>query len=150
MFTGPDRIPLPALAFGLAGLLPFLAGAALAHYGAAGLPAWVQALAEGNAMLRHYGVVILCFMSGVLWGFATDAEGRTATWAYGLSVIPALWAFFAAAPGHGFGLWALAIGFAGLLAFDVWFWMQTLAPRWWLRLRLLLTAIVLACLAVAL
>lgn len=150
MSIGSDRIPYAALVLGLAGLLPFLAGAAMAQFGVSGLPGWVGALATDNAMLIHYCVVILCFMSGVLWGFATDAEGRSASLAYTLSVIPALWAFFAVAPGHGFGLWALIIGFAGLLAFDLWFWLQALTPRWWLRLRIGLTTVVLACLALAL
>jgi hypothetical protein len=42
----------------------------------------------------------------------------------------------------------LAAGFAGLLALDATFAAQGLAPRWWMRLRLLLTAVVLACLGV--
>jgi hypothetical protein len=41
----------------------------------------------------------------------------------------------------------LMIGFAGLLVLDALFWYWGLAPRWWMRLRILLTAIVLLCLA---
>ena len=46
-----------------------------------------------------YGTVILAFMSGVLWGFATKAPERQAPVCYALSVIPALWAFFMAGGG---------------------------------------------------
>jgi uncharacterized membrane protein YbhN (UPF0104 family) len=45
-------------------------------------------------------------------------------------------------------LTALAIGFAALLALDWAFWKQGLAPRWWLPLRAVLTAIVVPCLLV--
>ena len=42
----------------------------------------------------------------------------------------------------------LFAGFAGLLMLDFFFAKQGLAPSWWMRLRVLLTAVVLACLAV--
>ena len=41
---------------------------------------------------------------------------------------------------------ALAAGFVGLLGLDWSFWRQGLAPEWWMRLRILLTAIVVLCL----
>ena len=95
-----------------------------------------------------YGTIILSFMSGVLWGFATKTSGAKATAGYILAVIPALWAFFMTSGGPvGAGL-NLMFGFAGLLVLDAAFWHWRLAPRWWLKLRTLLTAIVLACLAV--
>lgn len=131
-------IPLPAMILGLVGISPFMAGAALARWPI--VHPLLASLAEENRMLVHYGVVILCFISGILWGFATRAEGRDAWIGYGLASLPALWAFMAAAPGHDFALWALIIGFAGLLLLDLWFWQEGLAPRWWLRFRLVLTA----------
>jgi hypothetical protein len=73
--------------------------------------------AEDIIMLR-YGIIILAFMSGVLWGFATNASGRMATLAYGLSVLPALWAFFTAVGPTPQALGALIPGFSGLLALD--------------------------------
>ncbi len=42
----------------------------------------------------------------------------------------------------------LIYGFTGLLVLDAIFAYWRLTPTWWLRLRVLLTAIVLACLAV--
>jgi len=110
-----------------------------------GIP--VAALVLGHVSLT-YGVVILSFMSGVLWGFATKARGVKAAVGYGLSVVPALWAFFMVNGQPGDAAVNLAAGFAGLLMLDWFFAAQGLAPAWWMRLRVLLTAVVLACLAV--
>ena len=42
----------------------------------------------------------------------------------------------------------LIFGFLGLLALDWQFWRWGLAPRWWMHLRLPVTAAVVACLLV--
>ncbi|MEP2782929.1 MAG: DUF3429 domain-containing protein [Pseudoruegeria sp.] len=142
------RIPKAALYLGLAGLLPFVWGA-LSHL----LPDLTSPLRgllpsrlSGTTVLHGYGIVILCFMSGVLWGFAAQTAGRPATIGYCLSVFPALWAFFAVSSGVQDPLWALIEGFSVLLLFDFYFWYGTIAPRWWMWLRSLLTAVVLGCL----
>ena len=44
----------------------------------------------------------------------------------------------------------LAAGFVGLLLLDGTFQAWGLAPRWWLRDRVMLTVVVLACLAIPL
>ena len=137
-------IPRSALLLGLAGLIPFVA---LALTGLVGVATPVQGWED--LILLRYGIVILSFMSGVLWGFATKATGRTAAVGYALSVIPALWAFFTTLGPTPQALAALMLGFAGLLALDWYFWRQGLAPVWWMRLRFLLTAVVLVCLAIA-
>lgn len=137
-------IPRPALFLGLAGVIPF-AVAALSTVAELHLPG-----PNGAAWAQHYGTVILAFMSGVLWGFATRAEGKTAAQGYVLSVIPALWAFFTTIGRTDVALIALIFGFAGLLALDHWFWRRSLAPGWWMQLRLLLTSIVILCLLVVL
>ena len=135
-------IPRSALILGLAGVIPFAAAALNAVTGIA-----VPLLPADPATLAiRYGVVILAFMSGVLWGFAARATGRTATTGYVLSVLPALWGFFTTLGGAQPALWALIAGFAALLALDHWFWTRSLAPGWWMRLRLLLTGLVVACL----
>ena len=144
----PHPIPRPALWLGLAGLLPFLWGAASAKNEA--LLAIGEMIAgprlTGVPLILGYGVIILAFMSGVLWGFAARAAPQH--WkGYALSVLPALWALFTVA-GGGALLW-LGLGFAGLLALDAMFWRQGLAPPWWMRLRVLLTTVVLACIAAA-
>lgn len=143
-------IPRSALILGLAGLIPFLFGAGtlvsggLASFGMEVFgPRFV-----GPYVQIFYGTIILAFMSGVLWGFATKAKGSVAATGYGLSVIPALWAFFSVGGGSEAALTNLIAGFVGLLALDYLFWRQGLAPHWWMHLRVLLTSVVVACLAI--
>lgn len=145
-----SRVPLAALALGLAGAIPFAWGAltllsdGLAAWGTTRLgPRFV-----GPYVQIFYGAVILSFMSGVLWGFAAHASGAVAATGYALSVIPALWAFFFTGGGPVSAATYLIFGFVGLLGLDWLFWRQGLAPPWWMRLRVLLTAIVVACLLV--
>ena len=136
-------IPRTALYLALGGLVPFLVCAGVALSG----NQVVLRGAEDEIMLR-YGIIILAFMSGVLWGFATNASGKMATVAYGLSVLPALWAFFTAVGPTPQALGALIPGFYGLLALDYYLWRAGLAPPWWLRLRLPLTAVVMVTLGI--
>lgn len=142
-------IPRAALLLGLAGLLPFFWGVATM---------WSPGLADtGRAIFGQrfigphvqvfYGAIILAFMSGVLWGFATRTTGRAATVGYVLSVLPALWAFFFVGGGVSGSATVLAVGFILLLGLDYRFWKWGLAPAWWMHLRVLLTVVVVACLA---
>lgn len=143
-------IPRSALLLGLAGLVPFLWGAASQLLPALG--DWGQQVLGprfvGPYVSLAYGTVILSFMSGVLWGFATRASGAEAALGYALSVIPALWAFLFIGGGPVSAAIYLAAGFVALLGLDWVFWRQGLAPDWWMRLRLMLSAVVLPCLAV--
>lgn len=143
-------IPRAPLILGLAGTLPFIWSA---------LTVLVPDLAEltinlvgprfiGPYVGIFYGAVILSFMSGVLWGFATRMTGANATTGYVLSVIPALWVFFTTGGGSDRASVFLIIGFAGILAIDWLFWRDGAAPGWWMNLRLIITAIVLLCLTV--
>ena len=146
------RIPRPALLLGLAGLIPFLWSVAT-HLSPA-LSAWAgQVLSPmflGSYVGLTWGTVILSFMSGVLWGFATKTEGKQAAIAYTLSVIPALWGFVMVSDASDTSAIFLAAGFVGLLLLDATFQAWGLAPRWWLRLRVMLTVVTLACLAIPL
>ena len=141
-------IPTSALWLGLAGLLPFLWGAATTLMPQFGLTmsGYLGSRFIGPYVQLYYGAIILSFMSGVLWGFATKAEGTKATGGYILSVLPALWAFFMTGGGAITASMNLIAGFLGLLLLDWQFWRQGLAPAWWMHLRVLLTAIVVACL----
>lgn len=134
-------IPRAPLILGLLGLLPFLWGAACAVSPALG--GWAQLTLGGRFtapfVQLSYGTVILCFMSGVLWGFATKTDGWTG---YALSVVPALWAFFMVGGGPTAAAINLVVGFLGLLLLDLHFYQQGLTPAWWMRLRILLTTIV--------
>ena len=139
-----NAIPRSALILGLAGLLPFLWGALTVLRPELGQ--WGQLTLGGRFVGPYvqlfYGAVILSFMSGVLWGFATKATGRAATAGYILSVIPALWAFLMTGGGPTAAAINLIVGFLALLLLDWHFWRLELAPSWWMHLRVLLTAIV--------
>ncbi|WP_136440031.1 DUF3429 domain-containing protein [Pacificoceanicola onchidii] len=143
-------VPRSALILGLAGVLPFSWGA---------LTVLVPDLADwtirtigsrfaGPYVQLFYGAVILAFMSGVLWGFATKAEGPGAATGYALSTVPALWAFFMTGGGPTSAGIALIAGFLALLLLDWQFWRWGLAPAWWMKLRVLLTGLVVLCLAI--
>ena len=143
-------IPRAALFLGLAGVIPFLWGAlttridlfsqlTLAYFGPRFIGATVQ---------QFYGAVILSFMSGALWGFSTNAKGKSAVICYTLSVLPALWVFFLtgdASKGTGQNL---IFGFCGLLVLDWYFWSRGLAPIWWMKLRIILSILVIPLLAI--
>lgn len=148
-------IPRAPLILGLAGLLPFLAGVLIAtgeiwankgDPDAGGYPLIIAS--DGTALLELYGTIILSFMSGVLWGFATKAEGTKATLGYILSVLPALWTLFMRGGTENDNLQFLIVGFLGLLVLDYYFYRQNLTPDWWMPLRLLLTSIVVICLGI--
>lgn len=143
------RIPAPALILGLAGLIPFLYGAASVLVpGLSGLGAAWSVNHAGRALLQIYGIVILCFMAGVIWGFAAKAEGPQATLFYGLSVIPAIFVFLTAFGPPQASMIMLILGFVSLLAIDASAARQGLAPAWWMRLRLMLTTVVVICLGI--
>jgi hypothetical protein len=142
-------IPRSALLLGLAGLLPFVWGLVTMFSSGAALytVAWIGPRFIGPYTSLFYGAVILSFMSGVLWGFASKAEGQVATTGYALAVLPALWVFFTTGGGDQSAAIALIAGFVGLLGLDWLFWTHGLAPPWWMKLRLILTTGVVLCLA---
>ena len=145
------EIPRSALLLGLAGLLPFAWGAATVLYPAlAHLTAPLGDRFAGGPVLVAYGTVILCFLSGALWGFATKAETTLAIRSYGLSVLPALWAFFFVAGTISQSISALLVGFLVLITLDLQFTLWKLVPPWWMRLRILLTIGVIAALLIGL
>ncbi len=144
-------IPRAPLLLGLAGLIPFLWGAVTVLF--PDLALWTSRTIgprfAGPYVMLFYGTIILSFMSGALWGFATRLQGNQAALGYTLSVIPALWAFFFTGGGGptSAGL-SLMAGFVGILGIDWLFWRHGAAPGWWMRLRVLLTSVVVGCLAI--
>ncbi len=144
------RIPTAPLALGLAGLIPFVWGALTIL--SPPLTTWTQANLgarfSGAFLLLSYGIVILCFMSGVLWGFAAHARGTRAAIGFALSVMPALWAFFMTGQGPTSDGVNLIVAFLAVLLIDFQFSRWSLTPDWWMPLRFLLTAIVVLCLGV--
>lgn len=141
-------IPKSALILGLAGVLPFVWGV-VTIYSQPAQQMTIDLVGPrfvGPYVGLAYGTVILSFMSGVLWGFATKATGGQAATGYALSVLPALWAFVMVGGGPVSAGMNLIAGFLALLVLDFAFWTWGLAPRWWMALRVILTGGVIMCL----
>lgn len=144
------RIPPAALLLGIAGLVPFVWAAILVADIFPGISSPMPDVlsGDGRLIMIRYGGIILPFMAGVLWGFATRAAGSLAMAAYALSVIPALWWFLMPGTGVTSALTNLTTGFIGLLFLDYAFHRWELAPAWWMTLRIQLTVVVVACLLI--
>lgn len=131
-------VPERAAALGVAGLLPFVAGAVARFYvpSLLGVPI--------DTLVLVYAGLILSFVGGAHWGMASAALGDDA-YAYDgprvltVSVVPSLlaWVFIFLPP--LWGLPAMATAFALVFAIDLWLTRLAYAPAWWLRLRLPLT-----------
>jgi hypothetical protein len=136
------HIPRPANWLGLAGVLPFAAGAL-----AAWRPDPVGTFAA--TALLAYGAVILSFLGGIHWGLALDqAQPRPAQLALG--VLPSLAGWVAVLAGGRAGILLLMAGFVGVLAQDLRLTRNGVAPPWFASLRTVLTTAVLLCLTVGL
>ena len=142
------KIPTGALILGLSGVLPFAWGAVtllseeafnfgIENFGARFVGPLIQ---------LSYGVIILCFMSGVLWGFATKMDEKNGSLGYILSVLPALWAFFSMGRGPISDTISLIVGFLAVLLIDRHFYLLKLTPLWWMNLRIPLTFLVISLL----
>lgn len=142
------RIPPAALLLSIAGLVPFMLGALMSAglFDPSGYTGYIGT--DGRLIMLRYGVIILCFMAGVLWGFATKAQGTQATAAYVLSTLPALWAFLSPGRQADEALINLMIGFVAVLILDYAFSRWQLAPEWWMPLRVPVTIVVLICLGI--
>lgn len=141
--------PIPRL-LGLAALIPFLWG--VATYLSSDLAGWAATHLGprfvGPYVQLFFGSVLLCFMSGALWGFAARASGALSAMAYVLAALPAIWAFAVTGGGPISAAMNLAFGFAGLALLDIAFSTWSLVPSWWLRLRLPMALGIIACLTV--
>lgn len=149
------RIPAAALLLGLAGLVPFLWGALVvlgffdpgAIDASRGFFGWIV-VRDGPLLMVRYGVIVLCFTSGIFWGYSSNATGMRSTMCYLLSIIPAVWIFLNPGSGPSSALINLMIGFAAVLMLDTAFWRWQLAPQWWMAFRMPLSLITLACLGI--
>lgn len=134
-----------AWSLGLAGLIPFAAGLFIVLTSPGGVLLVGPSRLIGSQVLLSYGAIILSFMGAIHWGAGMVREPDR-SWPYAVAVLPALfaWGFWglsllnpAATP---LVMVALALGFVGLLIFDV---MRAAAgdfPAWYPRLRLILTS----------
>lgn len=146
-----SAIPRPALILGAAGLLPFLWGVAMILLPVGILPhVWFlpDGPLGGQVVLVRYGTIILAFMGGCLWGFAAQ-PGRSPSYSeLTMTVLPAIWMFFALSSGLEVAIWAIFGGFVALLFADISFQRTGVAPKWWMALRLPLTTVVCICLLI--
>lgn len=153
-----QSIPLPALALGLGGLLPFAFGAALIFFGNGRIPAFAQSLPLTTShsqlaplILGAYGAVILSFLGGIRWGNLLERPSELGKWApLGLSVIPSLLAWVALLLSPPLMLSLLIAGFILQYMLDTNGVAQGILPAWFGTLRLLLTSIAVLCLIVGL
>lgn len=149
-----QRMPTAAFWLGAAGALPFVGLAIVAAiFGPSVGPLPIVGALPVSPIdaLRFYGAVILSFMGGVHWGLALAkaADGATAWRRYGVSVVPALWAWLALFAAPALGLFLLAVGFAALLAYDLAAIRRGEAAAWYATLRWPLTVTVVSCLLLA-
>jgi len=141
-FESASHVSLPtaAVVLGGAGAVPFVVLAVTACVAAEGV-----AIVSSEAVVT-YGAVILSFIGGAHWGFASGsvagghapAAGRLFT----ASVVPSLVGWVALMLPTPWSAAVLGIAFVALLPLDRWAWLRSLTPNWWMRLRLPLSATV--------
>jgi hypothetical protein len=143
------RMPSSALLLGLLGVVPFAALALVAFLRLeerAGLPPGLA-----RAGLVGYGVVIASFLGGIRWGVGLNhpvAEHRTSLFV--MSVLAPIVAWGALFMPHPHDLVVLIGCFLVLGVSDVALSMRGTAPRWYGKLRTMLTALVVGILILAL
>lgn len=138
-------IPRPVLILGLAGLIPFIAGA---------IGGWLLIEPLNRAaqdMQVAYAALILSFLGAVHWGAALARPEGGRQWGWmAWSVTPALIAWIAIMPPAATAIIILMAGFLATLAADIRAVQRGLLPRWYLALRRVLTPLVLICLGATL
>lgn len=144
MNSSIDSLPRAVAWLGYGGLLPFLGAALLIAIEPAQADLWRKAMIA-------YGAVILSFVGALHWGFAMtlaslpdEAKQRCFVW----SVVPALVAWPALLLPSTWGGALLIAGFVAHYGQDVRLSRRADVPGWYLPLRLRLTALACACLAV--
>ena len=141
-------IPKVALVLALLGVVPFVWGAITLISEEAfnfGMDIFGPRFV-GPLIQLSYGIIILCFMSGVLWGFSTKMDKKSAGQGYILSIIPALWVFFSMGRGPISDTISLIVGFVAVLLIDRHFYLLKLTPSWWMNLRIPITFLVVSLL----
>ncbi len=141
-----QRLPILAIAIGIAGLVPLI-GCGLAALGMAG--------DRGTLALVAYGATMLSFLGGVHWGFAlSDLSGRADRLRLGLGVLPPLLGWVALlvvlALSASLGVGLLAFGFAATVVVEARGRRAGLIPPGYMRLRYGLSAIVILVLVLVL
>jgi Protein of unknown function (DUF3429) len=129
-----------ALALMSFGALPFIGAAVLAVSNAGDVRGF-----QADQIAVAYGAVILSFLGGIRWGDAI-AKGPAAT--LFISVLPSLAGFLALLINNFNGAMILIAGFGAQALWD--FIAPGTLPNWFVKLRMAISAIVIACLAITL
>lgn len=130
------RIPVSALALGLAGLVPFLAGT-VALWTA--LPLLAPAL--GHQLVVSYGAIVLAFLGGIRWGTAIAAcDARRQAFEFPAGVLGSLAGLAAIFLPPIPALTLLITGYLMQGLWDVTSVESGRLPLWFGKLRMLLTA----------
>ena len=154
-----NKIPKPALTVGLMGLFPFALSSGLQLIKVDGnqLFSFLLNNQRLDNILILYGIIILSFISGSFWSMAIQSEFTLNKKVYIISVLPSLLMFVFLAchvllviDNVAYSFFIIIFSFIGILMFDLYFSNINLAPRWWLKLRFILTPIVLITLFVGL
>ena len=133
---GPERIPAAALFLGLAGLIPFAAGALSAWS-----PSWPLAPETGAKLTISYAALILTFLGGIRWGTAIGPYGaRRQGLEFLGSVLGALAGLAALFLAPVAALTLLLAGFLMQALWDVLSVEEGRLPQWFGKLRMMLTA----------
>lgn len=137
----PPRTPIALATLGTA---PFIIGA----IGATTDTVFTPFPYSSVESVIHYGIVILSFLTGILWGFASHSPKGQSSYAYITGAIPVIYVFFAVVGTNADQLEALMFGYPALLFIDTSFQQSNLSPPWWLTLRIPTTIVIIACLTV--
>lgn len=131
---------------GIAGLVPFCLLA---------VACWcvnVEALDFFVTGQMVYSVITFSFLGGIHWGatmVSADLTARQTKRALLWSVAPTLFAFFSTMA-HNFHMLLIAIGFIAAYHVDKRLYQWYKLPEWFIRLRLILTSVVVAALLLTL
>ncbi len=140
-----NTIPTTALVLGIAGLIPFIAGALVALFG----PPHIQSTA--TFAVGAYAAVILSFLGGVKWGILLDDTHKLRSWLpITLSVIPSIVAWVALLLSYKTMLLVLAAGLVLQYIIDQYSVTQSQLPPWFGKLRTILSIGATACVLAAL
>ena len=132
----PARIPPSALALGLGGLVPFVAGA-LALW----VPLPLLSPGLGLKLIISYGAIILSFLGGIRWGTAIGPyDGGRMSFEFSASVLGSLAGLAAVFLPPVPALTLLVAGFLLQSLWDVNSVESGRLPGWFGKLRMVLTA----------
>lgn len=136
------KLRLQAQLLGYAGLIPFI-GLSIGTW--ADLPF----IEQPHYLLQAYAAVILSFMGAIHWGMVISMPGEEARMQLVASIVPPLLGWVALMLPQVTGYSLLILSFIGLCFYDGVVARKSALPSWYLPMRVVLTSIVVLCLALA-